>query len=56
MLEMAGIKDIYAKTYNSKTKLNLMFACFSALKQLAATKVQEHEHKALGITIGPHHE
>lgn len=56
MLEMAGIKDVYAKTFNTKTKLNLMHACFSALKQLMATKVQEHEQKALGIITGPHHE
>jgi len=56
MLEMAGIKDVYAKTFNPKTKLNLMHACFSSLKQLAATKVQEHEKQALGITLGPHNE
>src|SRR3989338_8252745 len=35
ILRMAGINDIYSKSKNSKTKLNLIKACFNALKKLS---------------------
>jgi len=41
VLELAGIKDIYSKSKNSKTKLNLIKACFDALRKLSKTKVDE---------------
>ncbi|HLC63458.1 MAG TPA: 30S ribosomal protein S5 [Candidatus Nanoarchaeia archaeon] len=56
ILDMVGIKDVYAKTFNSKTKLNLIYACFAALKQLSKTKVQEDFKKNLGIKTGKQHE
>ena len=52
LLEMVGIKDVYAKTFNSKTKLNLITACFEALKQLSRKKIQDSHSKTLGITTG----
>src|SRR3989344_892071 len=40
MLRLAGIQDIYSRTSrNTKTKLNLIRACFNALKQLSEMKV-----------------
>ncbi|MEK6826663.1 MAG: 30S ribosomal protein S5 [Nanoarchaeota archaeon] len=40
ILDMAGIKDIYSKTFgHTKTKLNLVKACFNALKKLSETKI-----------------
>lgn len=45
MLELAGIKDVYSKTFgHTKTKLNLLYACFKALSKLSKTKTQE-KHK-----------
>ncbi len=43
ILEIAGIKDIYSKTFgHTKTKSNLVKACFNALKNLANTKINSH--------------
>lgn len=40
MLRLAGIKDVYSRTSrNTKTKLNLIRACFAALKKISETKV-----------------
>jgi small subunit ribosomal protein S5 len=40
MLELAGIKDIWSKTFGStKNKTNLMKAAFNALKQLQKVKI-----------------
>jgi small subunit ribosomal protein S5 len=53
MLQMAGIKDIYSKTSgHTKTKLNLLTACFNALKELSAVKIKEQHTKQLGIIDG----
>ena len=39
MLELAGIKDVYSKSFgHTKTKLNMIFACFNALRKLAEIK------------------
>ncbi|MBS3117983.1 30S ribosomal protein S5 [Candidatus Woesearchaeota archaeon] len=44
MLELAGIKDIYSKTRGKTgTKINLIYACFDALKKLTEMKVGEEE-------------
>ncbi len=41
ILEMAGIKDVYSKTKGqTKTKINLVRACFDALKQLNEMKIR----------------
>ncbi len=53
ILEMAGIKDIYSKTSgHTGTKLNLLKACFDALKNLSKVKIQESHIKKLGIVEG----
>lgn len=39
MLGLAGLKDIYSKTRGqTRTKINLIYACFEALKKLSTTK------------------
>jgi len=52
MLRIAGIKDIYSKSKNTKTKLNLIKACFDALKKLSDMKVSEKYIKEYGIIEG----
>ena len=43
ILSLAGIKDVYSKSYgHTATKLNLIKACFAALKQLSIIKTKEH--------------
>lgn len=40
ILKLAGIKDIWSKTFgNPKTKINLLMACFDALKNLMKVRV-----------------
>lgn len=39
LLEFAGIKDIYAKTFGqTRTKINLIYACFEALRNISKYK------------------
>jgi len=39
LLSLAGIKDIYSQTFGqTRTKINLIYACFIALKNISATK------------------
>ncbi|MCX6711982.1 MAG: 30S ribosomal protein S5 [Candidatus Woesearchaeota archaeon] len=53
MIELAGIKDIYSKSRGqTRTKINFIFACFKALKQLTNTKVKHDLVKKLGIIEG----
>jgi small subunit ribosomal protein S5 len=53
ILELAGIKDVWSKTEGmTKTKSNLIYACFEALKKLMGTKVNEENIKLLGIKEG----
>ncbi|MAF35969.1 30S ribosomal protein S5 [archaeon] len=50
MLELAGIKDVYSKTKGkTSTKINLIMACFNALKELNAMKLNETQLKELKI-------
>lgn len=57
MLQMAGIKDVYAKTWGStKTKSNLIKACYEALKQLAIVKVHDDHIKKAGVVTGNDHQ
>lgn len=51
LLEFAGIKDVYSKTTGqTRIKLNLIKACFNALKQLSKLKIQEKYIKKAGVT------
>ncbi len=52
ILELAGIKDVYSRAVNSKNRLNLVYACFDALKKLSRTKISEEDVKNLGILRG----
>lgn len=53
VLRMAGIKDVYAKSFGkSKTRLNNLAACFGALQQLTKVKVRAEELERLGIVYG----
>ncbi|MAG52939.1 MAG: 30S ribosomal protein S5 [Nanoarchaeota archaeon] len=53
LLEFAGVKDVYSKTKGkTKSKINLMLACFNALKNLSRTKIPERYVKVGGIVEG----
>ena len=53
MLSLAGIKDVYSKTFGqTKIKINLLMACFNALKNLSKMRVQEDQIKKLGYKEG----
>jgi small subunit ribosomal protein S5 len=53
MLEFAGLKDVYSKTKGqTKSKINLMNACFAALKQLSSIKISESYIKVGGVVDG----
>ncbi|MBU0471430.1 MAG: 30S ribosomal protein S5 [Nanoarchaeota archaeon] len=53
VLELAGIKDIWSKTYGqTKNKINLINALEKALKKLVETKVQLKYEESLSILQG----
>ncbi|MFH1209583.1 MAG: 30S ribosomal protein S5 [archaeon] len=52
ILSFAGIKDVYSKGTNTKTKLNLVKSCFEALKHLSKVKMQDSFVKGSGTIIG----
>lgn len=53
MINLAGIKDIYSKTYGKGgTKLNLVNACFSALRSLTSLKLDTKYIKKAGVREG----
>ena len=53
MFELAGIKDVWSKTYGStKNKINLMKAGFEALKQLQKMRLTPEMMKGRGIKDG----
>lgn len=53
ILEAAGIQDIWSKTEGqTKTKVNLVFACIDALKKLSEMKIQTQHVADLGIIEG----
>lgn len=52
ILDLAGIKDVYANATNSKNRLNLVTACFSAFKELSKTKVSSKDVEKLGVLRG----
>jgi len=50
ILELGGISDVWSKTFGqTKTKINLIKACFNALKQLSEIKVQGRIKEELKI-------
>jgi small subunit ribosomal protein S5 len=53
LLTLAGIKDVYSKTFGqTKVKINLLQACFDALKNLSKVKVQPQHIQILAYTEG----
>jgi len=53
MLQLAGIKDVWSKTYGStKNKINLIKAGFEALKNLQTMKLNPTTFKGRGIKDG----
>jgi small subunit ribosomal protein S5 len=57
VLQLAGIKDIWSKTYGStKNKINLMKATFDALKNLQNMKLMSTTIKGRGIKEGDKNE
>ncbi|MBS3162674.1 30S ribosomal protein S5 [Candidatus Woesearchaeota archaeon] len=53
MLRMAGIKDVYGKARGqTRTKLNVVYACFKALENLSEVKVKPTHISKLGIVGG----
>ena len=53
ILKMAGLKDVLCKTKGkTKTKINLVQACFEALKKLMEVKVKPDHKTHLGLTEG----
>lgn len=53
ILKAAGIRDVWSKTRGqTRTKINLIYACMDALKGLVSTKVQPDLEKSLGLVEG----
>ncbi len=53
VLELAGIKDVYSKTYgHTNTKMNLIKACFKALQQISRTRMSPEFIKNSGVVEG----
>ncbi|MBN4049218.1 30S ribosomal protein S5 [archaeon AH-315-M20] len=53
ILKIAGIKDVWSQTSGqTRTKLNLINACFSALKRLTEIKIQKETAEKLNIIEG----
>jgi len=50
ILELAGIKDIYSRTFGqTRTKINHVFACFDALKKIGEMRINEEYRKKSGV-------
>lgn len=53
VFEFAGIKDIWSKTYGqTSSRINLLRACFNALKKLSLVKVSPEYKKMSGMVEG----
>ncbi len=53
ILRLAGIKDIYSKTRGkTSSRVNLIKACFQALKKLSIIKTKPDQETTLGIVSG----
>jgi len=52
MLRLAGIKDVYSKSFGkSTTRINNLTAC-AALKELSKVKIRDDDVKRLGVVYG----
>lgn len=57
IMTFAGIKDIWSKTFGqTTTTINLIRACFKALKQLSEYKIRTRYFKKAGIVEGSKNE
>lgn len=53
ILKFAGIKDVWSKTLGqTRTKINLISACFDALKNLMKMKMQERYKESISMVEG----
>ena len=53
VLKIAGVQDVWSQTFGqTRTKINLIYACFDALKNLMEIKLQEEHQEKLGIVEG----
>ncbi len=53
ILKLAGIKDVWSRTEGqTRSKLNLLFACFKALQQLIEIKISQKNVEKLKIVEG----
>jgi len=53
ILRLAGITDIWARTTGTTTtKINVLYACFDALKKLMSTKIKPEYYEKIGIVEG----
>ncbi len=53
LLAAAGIKDVWSQTLGqTRTTINLVPACYSAIKQLTNTKIKQKNIEELGIIMG----
>ena len=53
ILRLAGIKDVWSRTEGqTRSKLNVLYACFSALQKLMAFKLSEKSSHALNAIEG----
>ena len=53
ILKLAGIKDVWAKAEGqTRSKLNVLYACFSALKKLMQFKMSQNKAETLHIIEG----
>lgn len=53
IIQLSGIKDLYSQTEgHTASKLNLMLACFEALKQLSKIKIKEGYIQKAGVVSG----
>lgn len=54
MLKLAGVKDVWSKTFGQTTiRTNLVFACVAALKKLIETKIRPEAITEIGVVEGP---
>ena len=53
VLKMAGIKDVWSRTEGqTRSKVNLLFACFGALQQLVQMKISQKNIQNLSMVEG----
>ena len=54
ILRLAGITDVWSRTKGqTRSKLNLLYACFDALQKLIEFKINQKNEEILSIVEGP---